>query len=188
MPDALQPYSIVVVCTGNICRSPAGERLIANALGPSVDVTSAGTHALRGHPIDGPMAELLAADGVDVSDFAARQLDSRILRGADLVLAMSAEHRDEALRVSPAAMRKVFTLREFARSVEAVAATAPLEPEASPAARLAVLAPKAARARRPEGDDDIADPFRRPAEAYQRAYREIHAAVAQIARALTPTA
>ena len=43
-------FSILTVCTGNVCRSPAVERLLASKLGPTVSVASAGTHALVGHP------------------------------------------------------------------------------------------------------------------------------------------
>ena len=52
-------FSILAVCTGNVCRSPAVERLLASKLGPTVRVSSAGTHALVGHPISEPMAALL---------------------------------------------------------------------------------------------------------------------------------
>ena len=52
-------FSILAVCTGNVCRSPAVERLLASKLGPTVSVRSAGTHALVGHPISEPMAALL---------------------------------------------------------------------------------------------------------------------------------
>ena len=54
-----EPFSILVVCTGNVCRSPAAERLLASKLGSTVQVASAGTHALVGQPISEPMAALL---------------------------------------------------------------------------------------------------------------------------------
>ncbi|STJ59829.1 phosphotyrosine-protein phosphatase [Escherichia coli] len=43
--------SILVVCTGNICRSPIGERLLRKRL-PGVKVKSAGVHGLVKHPAD----------------------------------------------------------------------------------------------------------------------------------------
>ena len=52
-------FTILTVCTGNLCRSPAAERLLASKLGPTVKVSSAGTHALVGQPISEPMAALL---------------------------------------------------------------------------------------------------------------------------------
>ena len=65
VPD--DAFSILTVCTGNVCRSPAVERLLASKLGPTVSVASAGTHALVGHPISEPMAVLLQNSGVQES-------------------------------------------------------------------------------------------------------------------------
>jgi protein-tyrosine phosphatase len=47
-------FSILAVCTGNVCRSPAVERLLTGQLFPTVTVSSAGMHALVGHPIPNP--------------------------------------------------------------------------------------------------------------------------------------
>ena len=46
--------TILCICTGNVCRSPAAERLLAHALGPSVHVASAGTYALAGQAVLAP--------------------------------------------------------------------------------------------------------------------------------------
>src|SRR5215204_6047632 len=84
VPD--DAFSILTVCTGNVCRSPAVERLLASKLGPTVEVASAGTHALVGHPISEPMAALLSGSGIEDQPFAARRLSEEMLKGADLVL------------------------------------------------------------------------------------------------------
>src|SRR5512133_2901453 len=81
-------FSILAVCTGNVCRSPAVERLLATKLGPTVAVTSAGTHALVGHPISEPMAALLHDSGVETNEFEARRLSEQMLKEADLILSM----------------------------------------------------------------------------------------------------
>lgn len=83
--------NILVVCVGNICRSPALERLLREGL-PTKQVHSAGLGALVGKPIDSTMERLMVADGVDASHHAARQLDARILREADVVLVMESGH------------------------------------------------------------------------------------------------
>jgi protein-tyrosine phosphatase len=80
MPDEL--FSILAVCTGNVCRSPAVEGLLASRLGPSVHVSSAGTHALVGHPISEPMAALLRDSGVEPDSFEARRLSEQMLKEA----------------------------------------------------------------------------------------------------------
>jgi protein-tyrosine phosphatase len=84
-----QVFSILAVCTGNVCRSPAVEHLLANKLGPTVSVSSAGTHALVGHPISEPVAALLRDSGVESDSFEARHLSERMLKEADLILSMT---------------------------------------------------------------------------------------------------
>ena len=72
-------FSILAVCTGNVCRSPAVERQLINELGKTVSVSSAGTHALLGHPISEPMAALLRDRGIEPDKFEARQLTEQLL-------------------------------------------------------------------------------------------------------------
>jgi len=76
-----------------LCRSPAVERLLASNQGPTVAVTSAGTHALVGHPTLEPMAELLRNGGIQTNGFAARRLSDQMLKEADLILSMTRAHR-----------------------------------------------------------------------------------------------
>src|SRR4029453_8342341 len=110
-----ESFSILAVCTGNVCRSPAVERLLASRLGPTVSVTSAGTHALVGHSIAEPMAALLRGGGLEPDGFEARRLSERMLKEADLVLAMTRAQRGLVVDLWPPAVRRAFTLREFAR-------------------------------------------------------------------------
>jgi len=58
----MRTVKIVVVCTGNICRSPAMQLLLDEALDDSVEVTSAGTQGMPAWPISEPMARLLLAN------------------------------------------------------------------------------------------------------------------------------
>ncbi|HEX8508433.1 MAG TPA: hypothetical protein VF635_02900, partial [Propionibacteriaceae bacterium] len=78
--------SILLVCTGNICRSPVAERLLRANLDSSVRITSAGTYAVVGSAIEPRMAALLRGAGADADGFAARQLTVDHVRSADLVL------------------------------------------------------------------------------------------------------
>ena len=111
-------FSILAVCTGNICRSPAVERLLASQLAPSVSVSSAGTHALVGHPISEPMATLLRQAAVEPEPFEARRLSEQMVKESDLILAMTRAQRGLVVELWPAAVRRTFTLREFARLFE----------------------------------------------------------------------
>ena len=179
-----RPFRILCICTGNICRSPAAERLLAHRLGPSVQVGSAGTFGLQGSPIAEPMAARLRAAGVDADGFAARRLTVRELDHADLVLGLTKGHRRDAVELAPATVRRAFTLRELARLL------AELDPSRLPAGtpgqRLQAAVPLAAALRRPARGDDIDDPFGLADPAYERAYAEISAAVEQIAAVVNP--
>lgn len=185
---ATRPTSVLVVCTGNVCRSPAAALLLAARL-PSagIEISSAGTHALEGCPVDGPMADLLRAAEVHTGTFLARPLTPRQLDSADLVLVMSREHRSAAVAMRPAGVRRVLRLREAALVAEAAAAEGwPDDVAADPAARLAALPAVAPRYRGLAGpaDLDVPDPYRRPTAAYVAAFELIEDAVDRMAGAL----
>ena len=68
-----------------------------------------------GHPIQHDAALVLEKLGGEVSNFAARQLTSRIASDADLVLTMTRAHRDTVLELAPRQLHRTFTLSEAAR-------------------------------------------------------------------------
>ena len=177
-------FTILTVCTGNICRSPAAERLLGAALWPDVRVVSAGTGALENHPVEPAMAALMLNDGISPAGFAARQVTRDAVANADLILALTRDHRSRLVRLAPAALRRGFTLLEFARIV-----AAPEFPtlEGSVEERLREAVSQAGR-RRSTGtvihDDDVPDPYRRGQEAFDEAYGLISTAVKQIATAV----
>lgn len=85
---------LLVVCTGNICRSPLAEVLFARELrGSGLTVESAGIAALVGHRADGFALEVAADHGLDLSAHRARQLDWPMLASADLVLTLDQDHQ-----------------------------------------------------------------------------------------------
>lgn len=86
--------SILVVCVGNICRSPVGERLLRQAL-PGLTVHSAGLDAMVGYPADPVAAKVAAAHGIDVSGHVAQRLTAELGSGYDLILVMEKAHRHE---------------------------------------------------------------------------------------------
>jgi len=180
MPQAL--FSILAVCTGNVCRSPAAERLLANQLGPSVSVSSAGTHALVDHPISEPMAVLLRQAGVDPEPFQGRRLSEQMLKEADLVLTMTLAQRGLVVEICPSAVRRTFTLREFARLMSWVDPS--VLPSGTAADRLRAAIPIAAagrgRGRRSPDDGDVIDPFRLSNTVYADSFAQITSAVDSI--------
>jgi protein-tyrosine phosphatase len=175
-------FSILAVCTGNVCRSPAVERLLASKLGPTVIVSSAGTHALVGHPISSPMAALLTNGGFEPHPFEARRLSEHMLKEADLVLTMTRAQRGLVVELCPAVVRRAFTLREFARLMNRVDPTA--LPPGSPAERLRAAVPLAAAERGRErvspNEDDVVDPFRLSKAVYSKSFAQISTAVSAI--------
>lgn len=92
--------SVLVVCVGNICRSPLGERLLRARL-PDLTVSSAGIGALVGEPADATARDVAAARGISLDGHVARQFTSDIGVRADLILAMEPGHRREMARISP---------------------------------------------------------------------------------------
>jgi protein-tyrosine phosphatase len=169
------PFTVLAVCTGNICRSPAVETLLRNVLDASVTVGSAGTRALVGRPIAEPMAKLLTAGGLPPAGFAARQLTPELISGADLVLTLTPAHRAWVVDRVPAAVRRTLTVRELGRLSSTLTPGAVVGQD--DAARLAALLP-AALLERPRHagrnhDDGVVDPYGHPAAIYRRSYDQI---------------
>ena len=184
VPDQT-PVQVLCVCTGNLCRSPVAERLLAARLGDTVEVTSAGTFGVVGEPIAPPMASRLARMGIDPADFAARRMVAATVRSADLILAMTREHRGEVVELYPAAVQRSFTLLEFARLLATIDPSS--LPAGTPADRLRSAVSMAARRRhRSTTNEDVDDPFGRPDSAYQRAFDEIDRAILAVAEVINP--
>src|SRR5690606_41737560 len=100
---------ILVVCHGNICRSPLAEAML-KALLPHCKVESAGLHALVGHPADASTQEVATPAGLVLQDHKGRQLNSEMLNDADLILVLSQSQRTAIGENLPSAMGKTMWL------------------------------------------------------------------------------
>lgn len=165
---------ILVVCTGNVCRSPIAEGMLRAALAGRLDdrapvVTSAGTAGWEGSAAMPESVAAAAERGVDIADHSARRLLNEHVREADLVLGMAAEHREAVAASVPDAASRTFTLKELVRLLEAL----PSPPgEKSPDARLAARVAEAGALRTSgfrgnEFDEDVVDPLGLPVESYR---------------------
>ncbi|HHT0105266.1 TPA: protein tyrosine phosphatase [Raoultella planticola] len=97
--------SILVVCTGNICRSPIGERYLRKLL-PNKKIDSAGTGALVGYEADATAIKISLKNGVSLEGHTAKQFTSTIARQYDLILVMEKNHIEQIGRIAPEARGK----------------------------------------------------------------------------------
>lgn len=182
---AVLPFSVLFVCTGNICRSPVAERLFLHGMAPSAPVvaSSAGTHGLDGWPIDGPSALALREMGADADGHRARLLTPDMVAASDLVLTAESSHRSTILRAEPLEVGRVFTLLEFGRLG---AGLGPLDQVDADGLRDRVAEVASVADRRgstePANADDIGDPYGARIEVARACVQQIavgvHAAIA----------
>jgi protein-tyrosine phosphatase len=167
--------SILVICTGNVCRSPIATGVLRTELerrfGPEApEVASAGIGAWEGSRATREALDAAAERGFDISAHRGRQLARPFVDEADLVVAMAAEHRKAVTETVSDSASKTFTLKELVRLVEALPpATAD---HAEPRRTLIDRVADADRLRRGgfEGapfDEDVADPIGMPLEMYR---------------------
>lgn len=180
------PLSVLTVCTGNVCRSPLAEGLLRMMLaGLPVAVRSAGTQALVGEQMTEQNRIIAAEFGVpDADGHRARQLAAEQLREADLVLALTRDHRRAVVEMLPRASRHTFTLREFGRLAEAadvaeleVSAQASIEDRLREAIDLVAQLRGSLPPLDDPAEDDVVDPYRRSDEVYALSAQQIVPAV-----------
>lgn len=109
--------NILIVCVGNICRSPALERLLTH-YGVEAEVRSAGLGALQGKGIDKQMVSVLSDAGVNWDGHIARQLDASMIKSADLVLVMENEHLRSVRELDPPSAGKVMLAGHWVEGLE----------------------------------------------------------------------
>jgi protein-tyrosine-phosphatase len=190
--SAVQPeFTVLIVCTGNICRSALAERLgrafLDEVMGEdaaAARLISAGTRAVVGSAMHPDSALVLRGYGAEPGDFRAQQLVETLAAEADLTLTMTRAHRRAVLALAPRALARTFTLREAADLLALL--DDDLEPTGrglGERARGLVKAMADARSRRAGTDgDDVPDPIGCPVEAHEEAGELIVTALLPILR------
>ena len=112
-----RPYTIMAVCTGNICRSPMAEiilnrRFRERGLGDRVRVISSGvSDEEHGNPIDPRAVRVLRADGYAIpQDHCAHRITREEISHSDLFLPMTWDHMRSLLPQLPPAKRSAVRL------------------------------------------------------------------------------
>jgi tRNA threonylcarbamoyl adenosine modification protein (Sua5/YciO/YrdC/YwlC family) len=141
------PATVLLVCTGNTCRSAMAQGLLRKMLSArgvdGISIRSAGTRAMKGQPASALAQQVARAeDEVDLGQHRAQPLTNQLLEEADLILAMTLSHARQIEAMGRWYARKTYLLTSFPRS----------------------------QRRDPE---DIEDPMGGSAEVYLRVYRRI---------------
>ena len=109
---------VTFVCTGNICRSPMAEYLLRDALpaGTPWQVVSAGVFAGAGMTASRAAIEALSEQGIDLSPHRSRPLSREVVDASEVIVVMTAAHREQVRMMFSDAMEKVFLHRSFGAS------------------------------------------------------------------------
>jgi len=150
-------YRILIVCSGNTCRSPMAKAMLEDAIaktGLEVEVDSAGTSGIQaGEPMDRRAIAALGEFGISPGAHCARHVTIADLAGADLVITMTAAHFGALHGLAPdgATMTNFQLLRSFDPDC---AASNPID-----------------------GSIDVADPYSGTQDDYRNCVRQIKAAL-----------
>lgn len=104
--------NILVVCVGNVCRSPVGAGLLKKYF-PDRHIVSAGLGALVDSPAEKTSALLAEGEGLDLSAHRGRKLGNDVVSEADLILAMTEGQRQAIVEQYPAVSGKVMLFGQW---------------------------------------------------------------------------
>lgn len=176
------PFTVLHVCTGNICRSPMSERILAGLTGEDVYNHGAGISAYHeGENMQNNAMTELESRGFDPDGHRARHLLREHVEASDLILVATTGHLDYIAERFPEASGKTFLVRSFGPMAADLAETLP---DGDTAVRGKALV-DAADARRGDYEElDLADPWGMRQEVYAQIADQLEAALRPVAAAL----
>jgi protein-tyrosine phosphatase len=181
----MRRIDLLVVCTGNICRSPMGEALLRARLaerGVAAQVHSAGTLAWGG-PATGSAVLTMREHGLEIEGHLSRPLTDELVQHADLVLGMTRDHVWRASLGADGAVDRSFLVGELVRLGTQAGARGPDESVRAWAARVAALRPDGPVGR---AGDDVADPVGEPLTVYRGTAARLDRDLTVVAALLAP--
>lgn len=117
MIQSVPKYKILLVCTGNTCRSPMAEGILKQMLKEKnishLEVISAGVGALTGAPATPFAIETTGEFKIDISNHRAQKVNAQMLQEADLILVMAPDHFFYIQQLDPGLSPKVYLLKTF---------------------------------------------------------------------------
>lgn len=188
-PPAAPTVSILLVCTGNVGRSPYMElvlrKLLVDAGLDQVQVASAGTNAIPHMGVHRLVAEELARRGIDATGFRTQPLTRELVEASSLIITASRSHRDQAGRLVPAKRDRMFTLLQLQRLIAAGIQPSADEASTTPVEQL-VAGANANRGRAGVSSrrDDVPDPMGGGTRAFQSMFSLIDQPLTTLASTL----
>jgi len=176
------PFSVLHVCTGNICRSPMSERILDGLTGEGVFNHGAGISAFHeGENMQTNSMDELESRGYDFEGHRSRHLVRAHVEASDLILVATTGHLEFIAERYPEANGKTFLVRTFGRVAADVAASLP---EGDIAIRGKALV-AAAEERRADYDEiNLSDPWGMTRAVYGQIAAQLEAALKPVALAL----
>lgn len=176
-------FAVLLVCTGNLCRSVAAQQLLSAVVpARAIELMSAGTHAQPGLPAHPLTVKALAHAGVPPFVHSSQPLVPEAVRIADLILTATRDHRLKVVDADSTAVRRTFTVLEFARLAGSMTETVGslVDLRDSVAERRGMAASTAA--------DDLGDPVQGEARDHAAMVQVLVPAIQRIAAAMSGVA
>ena len=178
---------ILLVCTGNQCRSPMAEALLRSYLpaDSGVAVASAGTVG-NGTPPPPEAVRAMADIGLDIAGRPSRPLTDGELADADLVVVMARDHLVAAATLHPRGLDRMFTLTDLLDRGARAGGRQSFESVRDWAARMSAGRRQQAILTLPSAGD-VTDPMGGPPELYERVRDQLARATSELAALLCPS-